>query len=188
MNSTTSLANHLLIALPGMDDPNFSGRIALLCHHSQQGAMGIVLNQNSELLLGEVMAQIGIQSVKADVASQTVLSGGPVEPERGFVLHSPDGGKWDSTFVVSPDVHLTTSRDVLQAIALGKGPHRAIVALGYAGWSANQLESEFREHIWLTAEPSTDLIFDIPIQSRWSTATRRIGIDPSALSTYGGHA
>ena len=133
MQTTASLANHFLIAMPGMDDPNFSRGVTLLCHHSDEGAMGLMLNRNSDLVLGELMTRIGIQNVDASVASHAVLSGGPVEPERGFVLHSPDAGQYDATYRVSDQILLTTSRDVLEAMARGEGPKRALIALGYAG-------------------------------------------------------
>lgn len=188
MHTPASLANQFLIAMPGMDDPNFSGGVALLCHHSPEGAMGLMLNRASDFLLGEVMAQMGIGEVDARLAAQPVLAGGPVEPERGFVLHSPDGGPYESTLPISEHIHLTTSRDVLEAMARGDGPSHATVALGYAGWSAQQLEGELREHVWLSVDATPDIVFDVPLPARWNAAARLIGIDPSALTSYSGHA
>lgn len=188
MHAPASLANQFLIAMPGMDDPNFSGGVALLCHHSAEGAMGLVLNRASEYLLGEVMAQMGIGEVDARLAAQPVLVGGPVEPERGFVLHSPDAGPYISTLPISEHIHLTTSRDVLEAMARGDGPRHATVALGYAGWDAQQLESELREHVWLSVDAAPDIVFELPLPARWNAAARLIGIDPSALTSYSGHA
>lgn len=188
MNTPSSLANQFLIAMPGMDDPNFSGGVTLLCHHTPEGAMGLVLNRASDYLLGEVMAQMGIGEVDARLAAQPVLAGGPVEPERGFVLHSPDAGPYDATLAISEHIHLTTSRDVLEAMARGEGPRRAALALGYAGWGAQQLESELREHVWLCVDASPDIVFDLPLPARWNAAARLIGIDPSALTSYSGHA
>lgn len=188
MDASASLANQFLIAMPGMDDPNFSGGVALLCHHGPEGAMGLLLNRPSDFLLGEVMAQMGIRDVDARLAAQPVLAGGPVEPERGFVLHSPDAGPYESTLVISDDIHLTTSRDVLEALARGSGPRRAAVALGYAGWDAQQLEGELREDVWLSVETAPDIVFDLPLTARWNAAARLLGIDPSALTSYSGHA
>ncbi|HMN34052.1 MAG TPA: YqgE/AlgH family protein [Chiayiivirga sp.] len=188
MQSTDSLANRFLIAVPGMDDPNFNGGVALLCHHSAEGAMGLLVNRTSDFILGEVMAQMGIQSVDPQLAAMPVLAGGPVEPERGFVLHSPDGGPWDSTFEVSGEIHLTTSRDILEAMARGQGPRHAAVALGYSGWGVLQLESELREHVWLSVDATPDIVFEVPLEARWRAATRLIGIDPAALASYSGNA
>ena len=188
MHAPSSLANQFLIAMPGMDDPNFSGSVALLCHHGPEGAMGLVLNRTSDYLLGQAMAQMGIEEVDARLAAQTVLAGGPVEPERGFVLHSPDTGPYESTLPISEHIHLTTSRDVLEAMARGEGPRHATVALGYAGWDAQQLESELRELVWLSVDAPPDIVFDLPLPARWNAAARLIGIDPSALTSYSGHA
>ncbi|MCX7562694.1 YqgE/AlgH family protein [Xanthomonadaceae bacterium XH05] len=188
MDSADSLTNQFLIAMPGMDDPNFSGGVALLCHHGPDGAMGLVLNRLSDFLVGEVMAQMGIREVDAELAAQPVLAGGPVDPERGFVLHSPDAGPYESTLRFSEHIHLTTSRDVLEALARGDGPRQAIIALGYAGWDAQQLEDELREHVWLSVASSPGIVFDTPLPARWDAAARLIGIDPSALTSYSGHA
>ncbi len=188
MHSADSLANRFLIAVPGMDDPNFHGGVALLCHHGPEGAMGLLLNRPSDFLLGEVMAQMGIHALDSRLAAAPVLAGGPVEPERGFVLHSPDGGTWESTFAVSDRIHLTTSRDILEAMARGQGPQHALVTLGYSGWGAQQLEGELREHVWLSVDATPDIVFDVPLQARWNAATRLIGIDPAALASYSGHA
>ncbi len=188
MHTPASLANHFLIAMPGLNDPNFSRGVTLLCHHGEEGAMGLMLSRNSDFILGEVLAQIGIQDVDASVAERPVLSGGPVEPERGFVLHSPDAGPYESSHRVSDQIFLTTSRDVLEALARGNGPTQAIVALGYAGWGAQQLERELQEHVWLAVGASPDVVFDVPMLQRWDAATRLIGIDPNALASYSGHA
>lgn len=188
MDTMPSLANHLLIAMPGMDDPNFAGSVALICHHGTDGAMGLVLNRPSDFMFGEILAQMGIPGQADAIAARAVLNGGPVAPERGFVLHSPDGGSWDSTMAVSEQLYLTTSRDILQALAWGNGPRLALLALGYAGWSQRQLETELGQNAWLSVPASSDLIFDVPIAQRWQAATRLIGIDPSALAAYGGRA
>ena len=188
MDASASLANQFLIAMPGMDDPDFSGGVALLCHHGADGAMGLMLNRRSDFLFGEILAQMGLSTADADLAARPVLNGGPVAPERGFVLHSPEAGPWDSTFQVSEQIHLTTSRDILEALARGEGPRHATMALGYAGWGAQQLEEELKQHIWLSVGATPDIVFEQPIDARWKAATRLIGIDPAALSSYSGHA
>lgn len=188
MYVTESLANHFLIAMPGLDDPNFHRGVALLCHHNPEGAMGLLLNRNSNFLLGDVLAQIGIYDIDEKLAARPVLEGGPVAPERGFVLHSPDTGPYLSTFPVSEEIHLTTSRDVLEAMARGAGPSQTEVVLGYSGWSALQLEAELQQHVWLSVEASRDIVFDVPLSARWEAAARLIGIDPAALTSYSGNA
>lgn len=188
MHAPASLANHFLIAMPGLEDPNFSRGVALLCHHTADGAMGLLLNRESDFVLGEVMAQMGFHDIDAGLARQPVLAGGPVEPERGFVLHSPDGGPFDSSFTISDHIRLTTSRDILEAMARGQGPRRVLIALGYAGWNAQQLEDELQEHAWLAVDANPDIVFDLPLAQRWDAATRLIGIDPTSLSSYSGHA
>ncbi len=188
MHAHVSLANQFLIAMPGLDDPNFSGAVTLLCHHSTEGAMGLLLNRASDFTLGELMAQMGFHDIDSSLASRPVLSGGPVEPERGFVLHSPDAGPFESSFTISEQIQLTTSRDVLEALAHGEGPRHALIALGYAGWSAQQLEAELQQHAWLSVDADAKVVFEVPLEQRWNAATRLIGIDPSALSSYSGHA
>ncbi|HET9049535.1 MAG TPA: YqgE/AlgH family protein [Chiayiivirga sp.] len=188
MHAPVSLANHFLIAMPGLDDPNFSRGVTLLCHHSADGAMGLMLNRTSAFTLGELMAQMGFHDIDSSLASRPVLNGGPVEPERGFVLHSPDTGPFESTFTISDEIQLTTSRDVLESLAHGQGPRHALIALGYAGWSAQQLETELQQHAWLSVDADATIVFEVPLEQRWNAATRLIGIDPSALSSYSGHA
>ncbi len=188
MRVPASLANHFLIAMPGLDDPNFSRGVTLMCHHDANGAMGLLLNRNTDFLLGELMAQMGFHDVDSKLAAQPVLCGGPVEPERGFVLHSPDAGPYESSFSISEHIMLTTSRDVLEALARGAGPRHAVIALGYAGWGAQQLEAELLQHAWLSVDASAEVVFQVPPERRWDAAARLIGFDPSTLSHYSGHA
>lgn len=186
-NSATSLANHVLIALPGLADPNFSRSMTLICQHDDAGAMGIVLNRASDYTLGEVFRQMQIESDDARLAERTVLAGGPVHPERGFVVH--DGAAaWDSSLRVAEGVYVTTSRDVLEAMARGHGPDNAVVALGCAGWGAGQLEHELAENSWLTAPADAALLFELPLAERWQAAARRLGVDVAMLPDYAGHA
>lgn len=183
----SSLANHVLIALPGLADPNFARSMTLLCQHDADGAMGIVFNRASEYTLGEVFRQMGIDNADQELAARPVLAGGPVHPERGFVVH--DGGDgWDSTMRIAEGLYVTTSRDVLEALARGEGPAHAAVALGCAGWGAGQLEYELGENSWLTVPADAALLFDVPLAERWQAAAGRIGVDMARIPDYAGHA
>jgi putative transcriptional regulator len=183
----TPLANRLLIALPALADPHFARSVTLVCQHDDEGAMGVVVNRASEYTLGDVFQQMGIDSDDADLRGRVVLSGGPVHPERGFVLH--DGGDgWDSTMPISESLFVTTSRDILEAMAGGSGPANAIVALGCAGWGAGQLEQELTEDSWLSVPVEPGLIFDTPLAARWQAAAGTIGVDLSLMSDHSGHA
>lgn len=187
METTNSLANQFLIAMPGMADPNFSRGVTFLCQHNADGALGIVVNRLSQFKLGEVLAQMQIESHQPGLADLPVHAGGPVQTDRGFVLHEPFG-HWESTFRVSDALCVTTSRDVLAAMAEGRGPQRVMVALGYAGWGAGQLENEMKENAWLTVPASNSILFDTPIEARWAAAARLTGIDIHRVSGYAGHA
>lgn len=183
----TPLANQLLIALPALADSNFARSVALICQHDADGAMGIVVNRPSEYTLGEVFGQMGLEGGDESLLAQPVLAGGPVHPERGFVLH--DGGmQWDSTMAITDQLFLTTSRDILEAMARGEGPDNVIVALGCAGWGSGQLEHELTENDWLTAPADAELLFELPLDARWEAAAGRIGVDFAYLADYSGHA
>lgn len=183
----TPLAGQLLIALPALADPNFARSLVLLCQHDGDGAMGVMVNRASEYSLGDVFGQMDIGCDDALLCAQPVLAGGPVHPERGFVLH--DGpGRWDSSLEVAPDLHVTTSRDVLEAIASGEGPERVVVALGCAGWGAGQLEHELTENSWLTVPADAEVLFALPLETRWQAAAGRIGVDMLQMAGYTGRA
>ncbi|GIX21962.1 MAG: UPF0301 protein [Gammaproteobacteria bacterium] len=184
---TTSLKNHFLIAMPALADPNFHGTVTLLCEHDEKGALGLVLNRPSTLSLGELLAQLEIPCNDPALAARPVHAGGPVNPESGFVLHRPPG-QWTSSLIVSDALALTTSLDILQALAAGEGPSDFIVALGYAGWGAGQLEQELAANAWLTHPADPDMIFTTPPEALWNAAARAIGIDPDRLSSEAGHA
>jgi len=187
VDSPGTLANQLLIALPTLADPNFARSVTLVCQHDGEGAMGVVVNRASEYTLGEVFEQMGIASEDAALCAQPVLAGGPVHPERGFVLH--DGGDaWDSTLAIGDGLFVTTSRDILEAMARGDGPRHAIVALGCAGWGAGQLENELVENSWLTVPADAELLFGTPLEARWRAAAGRIGVDMARMADYSGHA
>lgn len=183
----TPLANQLLIALPSLADPNFSRAVALICQHDADGAMGLVVNRPSEYTLGDVFEQMGIASGDVALCERIVLAGGPVHPERGFVLHDGEA-RWDSTLQIADDLYVTTSRDVLEALARGDGPARSTVVLGCAGWGAGQLEQELSENTWLTAGSDPELLFTLPLDARWHAAAGRIGVDLNRVMDYSGHA
>ncbi|GMU43043.1 MAG: YqgE/AlgH family protein [Xanthomonadales bacterium] len=187
MLKPTYLANHLLIAMPGLADPNFSRGVTFLCQHSAEGALGIVVNRLSNFRLGEVLEQMQISTSVRGLAEQPVYAGGPVQTDRGFVVHAP-GDAWDSTFKVSDEVAVTTSRDVLAAMAQGRGPQRALVALGYAGWGAGQLEDEIRGNAWLSVPAQGSILFETPLETRWQAAAMLAGVDMRLLIDYAGHA
>lgn len=184
----TRLTNQLLIALPALSDPNFARTVALICQHDSDGAMGVLVNRASEYTLGDVFEQMGVGCDDELMRSQPVLAGGPVHPERGFVIH--DGSPaWDSSLEIAEDLSVTTSRDVLEAIARGEGPRRVAVALGCAGWGAGQLEHEMAENSWLHAPADAELLFALPLDARWQAAAGRIGVDDiQRISGYAGHA
>ena len=187
MNGPESLANQLLIALPSLADPNFARSVTLVCQHDSEGAMGVMVNRASEYTLGDVFEQMGIDSDDASLRAQTVLAGGPVHPERGFVLHDGDR-EWDSTLAIGEGLYVTTSRDILEAMARGDGPHSVTVALGCAGWGAGQLEHELVENSWLTVPADPELLFALPLGMRWQAAAGRLGVDITRMADYSGHA
>jgi putative transcriptional regulator len=187
MPFATALSDHFLIAMPGLKDPNFSRTVTYVCEHTDQGAMGIVINRPMDIRLGEVLAQLDIDSDDRSVLDSLVYLGGPVQPERGFVLHSGDHS-FDSTLAITPDISVTTSRDVLEAIAAGRGPERSLVALGYAGWGGGQLEEEMSNNAWLSGPADRDIIFCLPADGRWQAAAQLLGVDLNLLSGEAGHA
>jgi putative transcriptional regulator len=187
MSTVDTLCNQLLIAMPGMADPNFESTVTLVCEHNDEGALGIVINRPIEMNLGNLFEQLDVSNPNNAMASHPVLNGGPVARERGFVLHNP-GSDYESSVPVSSDIQLTLSRDVIDAMAAGQGPDRSLVALGYAGWDAGQLEAEMLANTWLTVPASPEVIFDVPFADRWSVAAQTIGIDISKLSPDAGHA
>jgi putative transcriptional regulator len=181
------LDNQFLVAMPAMADPNFSRSVTLMCQHTEQGAIGITINRESDFTLGEVLDQLEIPCRDETLRGAPVLEGGPVHRDRGFVLHTPMEG-FDSSLPLSDEVMVTTSRDVLARIAEGRGPERYLVALGYAGWGDGQLEHEMRENAWLSVPADANLLFDLPLEQRWASAVSALGVDISYLHGVGGHA
>ena len=187
MPESLPFTNQLLIAMPALRDPNFARGVAFLCQHGADGAMGLMINRLSEYRLGDVLAQMNMESQIAEVIDAPVLIGGPVQPERGFVLHAPSG-EWESSFRISDRISVTTSRDILLAIAAGNGPHHAVVALGYSGWSPGQLEQELIDNHWLTAPAAERVLFETPLEERWEAAAHLVGVNMIQLAGYAGHA
>jgi putative transcriptional regulator len=182
------LLGKLLIALPGMGDERFSQTVIYMCAHSAKGAMGIVINKPIPgLTFAEVMKQLQIET-RPLTAELPILYGGPVETERGFVLHSGDYEGSDTTLPVSQDISLTATLDILRAIAEGRGPKQVLFALGYAGWAPGQVESEFQTNGWLHCETDPSLVFGVNPQEKWRTALKRLGIGPSGLVSDTGRA
>jgi putative transcriptional regulator len=187
METTHTLAGHLLVAMPNMVDPNFEHSVTYVCEHSDKGALGITINRPLGMALGEVLEQLSLSSGPSDMRTQPVLRGGPVQCERGFVIHEADD-HWEGTTEVGHSIFVTTSRDILTDLAEGRGPERVIMALGYAGWGAGQLEEEIRQNAWLTVPASKKLVFETPVEHRWRAAAKSIGIEPSSLILNPGSA
>jgi putative transcriptional regulator len=183
---TINLTHHFLIAMPNMADPNFNGTLTYICDHGEQGAMGVVVNRPIELYLSTLFEQIGL-SLPERLQKQSVYFGGPVQTERGFVLHTPPQ-TFGSTLTVNEAVSLTTSKDVLEAVSQGAGPNKFMVSLGYAGWAAGQLEEEIKQNAWLSVAADPHVIFDLAPEQRLPAAMRLLGIDFASLSEQAGHA
>lgn len=183
----TCLKNHLLIAMPSLADPNFSRTVTFICEHSEAGAMGIVINRPTDIKVDEVFEQMSIEAARPEAGAAAVFLGGPVEEQRGFVLHTGHH-EWDSSLPVNDEVSVTTSRDILEAMARGEGPAHTLIALGYAGWGAGQLEQEMLDNAWLTGPADSHILFDLPAEQRWEAAARLLGVDMNTLSSESGHA
>jgi putative transcriptional regulator len=184
---TTDLSNHFLLAMPNMADPNFSGAVVLIAEHSERGALGLVVNKPTTMTLATLLERIDLTHKDDEQARLPVYFGGPVQTDRGFVLHQPPGD-WNSTVTIGPDLSLTTSKDVLEAVAEGEGPKRLLVTLGYAGWGPGQLEAEISQNAWLTVKADPALLFDTPAEDRFVQAYQMLGIDPALLAPAAGHA
>ena len=185
--SSDSLRDHFLLAMPTLSEGIFSHSITYICEHGESGAMGIVINQPLDLSLGEIFEHLQIDS-PAGFNNEPVMAGGPVQIDHGFVLHRGCDPPWEANLRVTDEINLTTSRDILRAIADGKGPRDHLIALGYAGWSAGQLEQELAENSWLTLPADSDIIFTTPVDQRVGTAAARLGIDMNLISGEAGHA
>ena len=188
-SSELNLVNHFLIAMPSMQDPMFSGTVVYICEHNERGALGVVINKPTDMNIETLFERINID-MGSDISPETkklVMFGGPVQEDRGFVLHIPSGD-YSSTIKISEHVSFTTSRDVLEAVAHGVGPKRLLLSVGYAGWSAGQLEHEIINNGWLTVPADPAILFELPIEQRLSAAIKLLGFDPLMLSGEAGHA
>jgi putative transcriptional regulator len=187
MGTVESLNNHFIIAMPSLSDPNFHHTATLICEHNEDGALGIIINRPLGINLGDILDHMDIKASSGTIAAQPVYMGGPVQGDRGFVLHEPLGN-WDSTLKVTENTGVTSSRDILEAIACGTGPEKSFITLGYAGWGPGQLEQEIAANAWLSGPASTRIVFDIPYEQRWEAAAALIGVNLKLLSGEAGHA
>jgi putative transcriptional regulator len=187
MNDSQHLTNQFLIAMPGLEDPNFFHSVTYICEHNDQGALGLVINRPLDMQLGEILQHIKLQHSEPEARQIQVHLGGPVQQDRGFVLHEPLG-EWEATLKVTDRIGITSSLDILQAIAKNEGPERSLITLGYAGWGAGQLEQEMAENAWLSGPADPDILFNSPDEERWKAAAASLGVDLDLLSGEAGHA
>jgi putative transcriptional regulator len=191
--SADHLANQFLIAMPGLADPNFAGSVIYLFEHTERGAMGLVINRPTELDMGALFEKIEVKLEAEPISSQPVYFGGPVQIERGFILHEPTAeALYSSSLAVPGGLTMTTSKDILEAVAVGAGPNQFLMTLGYAGWGAGQLEEEIILNDWMTVplsqEQMVEIIFNTPSNQRYERTMSHLGFDPSHLSGEAGHA
>lgn len=186
-----NLSNHFLIAMPSMQDPIFGGSVIYMCEHNARGAMGMVINRPTDMTIADLFDRIDLQLEiipnSHPLGKCPVMFGGPVQSDRGFVLHAP-AGKFSSSLKVTEDVCFTTSRDVLESLAAGDAPQRLLLSIGYAGWGAGQLEKEILDNGWLTVPADLHVMFDLPVEERFDAAMKLLGFDPMMLASVAGHA
>jgi putative transcriptional regulator len=191
-----NLTNHFLIAMPGLTDANFARSVVYLCEHSERGALGLVINKPSDIDLKGLFDKVDLPLRRDDLVAMPVMQGGPVQTERGFVVHEPifaDGDKpedsvYASTMIIPGGLEMTTSKDVLEALSTGAGPRKVLVSLGYSAWGEGQLESELGENAWLTVDADKAVMFDTPVAERYDRALGLLGLQPWMLSSQAGHA
>ena len=191
-SASINLTNHFLIAMPNMQDEVFGRSVVYMCEHSERGALGLVINKPSDIRIRNLFDKVELPLERPDLAEQPVFQGGPVQTERGFVLHDPVGtaeeSVYASTLTIPGGLEMTTSRDVLEAMSSGAGPRRVFVSLGYASWGQGQLESEIIENTWLTVEAKSELIFDVPVERRYDEALGLLGLQSWMISPEAGHS
>lgn len=187
MTKANYLNDQFLIAMPNLDDSNFSHTVSYLCQHNEEGALAIVINRPTGMTLGSILKQMGINNTSQEINDTPVVSGGPVQQERGFIIHSKGKETWESSISTSDTTTLTSSRDILEAIAEGEGPEHYLVALGYAGWGAGQLEEEIINNAWLNTPCEESILYRTPIQQRWSESANQLGININQLTFPAGH-
>jgi putative transcriptional regulator len=183
-----SLENQFLVSMPQLDDPNFRQSVILICKHDAQGALGIVINRLSGHLIGDIFIQLGIDVSSDQFSRQPVMDGGPVFPEFGLIVHDTDPQSWESSIIVGDSLWLTSSREILDDMAQGKGPERAVMSLGYAGWAPDQLENEIHENAWFTTPVDREILFAADVDDKWHQSAKLLGIDTNKFSSQVGHA
>ena len=186
MEKTNFLTNQFLLAMPSLEDINFSRSVTLICEHNEDGALGVVVNRPTNLSVAEIFEQLDLKGKSID-CSDVVHFGGPVQSERGLILHE-SLGSWEYTLPITDTLGLTTSKDILDALSKGQGPESYLFVLGYAGWKGGQLEAEIQENWWLIVPASREILFDTPIEQRWTKAAALAGIDIAKISSQVGHA
>ncbi len=189
------LCGQMLLAMPNMEDPRFLRSVIYICAHSEEGAMGIIVNRRSEgIEFEELLEQLGLNDEKNQISlpihqsSPPILIGGPVEPGRGFVLHSEDYFAKENTLIIDGGICLTATLDILKAIASGRGPDESLLALGYAGWAAGQLEDEIQANGWLNCKADSELVFGTDLKGKYDAALKKLGVSPGQLNSEAGHA
>jgi putative transcriptional regulator len=191
-----NLTNHFLIAMPGMVDGTFARSVVYVCEHNEHGALGLIINKPGEINLADLFQKVDLPLQRKELSGQPVFHGGPLQTERGFVLHDPvvaeglepDQTIYASTLAVPGGLEMTTSKDVLEALSSGGGPRRVLVTLGYSSWGGGQLESEIARNSWLTVDANADLVFDAPVAERYDLALRLLGLEAWTLAPGAGHA
>ncbi len=186
------LTHHFLIAMPAVLDPVFGGSVIYMCEHNENGALGVVINKPTDMTMQALFDHIDLKletgmNLSPPIANKPIMFGGPVQDDRGFVLHTPHG-QYSSSLMVTDEVAFTTSIDVLEAVAAGTGPRQILVSIGYSGWAAGQLEEEIARNGWLTVDADPRIMFDLPIEQRYVAALKLLGIDPMMLNAEAGHA
>lgn len=181
------LNNQFLIAMPMLTDKDFFHTVTYLCQHNDDGALGIIINRPTEMKLGDIFSQMGIDNATEKSRKTPIYMGGPVQVERGFVIHESSSTHWESSIAISEEVSLTSSRDILEAISKNEGPENYLIALGYAGWGAGQLEKEIINNAWLNTPYADAILYETPISQRWNAAANLIGVDINLLSSTAGH-
>jgi len=188
-----NLTGHFLMAMPAMTDPFFAKSVTFICTHNQEGAMGVMINRPTDITYNTLFEKIKVELLNVAVSETPVLYGGPVQPERGFVLHEKVAGEWDSTITIAENTALTTSKDILESVAIGSGPTKMLLTLGYAGWTPGQLEQEIKNNAWLSVqagdvETLNKILYELDYDEKLGATIALLGFDPSMLSDVAGHA
>ena len=184
----TCLENHFLVSMPQLDDSNFKQSVILICKHNSEGAMGVVINKLTEQIAGDIFAQLHIEVSNYDQVLSPVFDGGPVHPELGLIIHDGIAQDWESSINIGEQLKLTSSKDILDAMANGKSPENAMICLGYAGWSPGQLENEIQDNAWFTVPVDHAILFSSEVDNKWQMSAQILGIDTAQFSHQVGHA